>query len=103
MILTEVTITICNSNEQMAIIKMPDGESLPESVSCEICSKAITLRMATVGMRAIDGKQTFACNGHFWDGGKLIRGWADFVFNQWRSQNKEVHASYLSDAGLMYE
>ncbi len=66
----------------MSIVDCPADMSLEQEILCAVCECQRPLKEMTVGLRGPDGKQAFACDGHFWDGGNLYSAWAGFIVNQ---------------------
>lgn len=80
----------------MAITAWPDDISLGQAVQCAVCRQELLLKDAAAGALYADGRQAFACNSHFWDSPKLIRGWAEFVDEQYRLfRKRNIAATYL--------
>lgn len=87
----------------MAVTAWPEDFSLGQAVPCAVCHQKLLLKDAAAGALYTDGRQAFACNSHFWDIPKLIRGWAEFAEAQYRLFRKQdIAATYLpkGDGGL---
>jgi hypothetical protein len=69
----------------MAIISVPAGMGIADTVFCTICGEQIALELATAGFRDANDEQAFACNEHFRSGGQYIIGWVDFVASERRA------------------
>ena len=79
----------------MAIVSVPTGMGIADTVFCIVCEHNIALGEATAGFRDANNAQAFACNEHFRSSGQYIMGWVDFV----ASERKAVIYSeaYISD------
>ncbi len=63
----------------MSVIKFPYNKPKPERIICALCGRPITLADATIGPLNAKGEVTLLCNGHLWDGLKLINDLADYL------------------------
>jgi hypothetical protein len=63
----------------MGIIKFPYNQQLPELIDCELCSRKIPPDMATLGPINAKGGVAIMCNGHLWEGLRLIDKYADYI------------------------
>lgn len=66
----------------MPIIQFPKDLAKQEYVTCALCKQTIGLAKATAGLFDADGAQVFACNEHFWEGGRFIIAWIDFASHE---------------------
>ena len=66
----------------MAIVSWPQDASLPQLLQCVICNENRSPSEVSAGLCDANGRQAFACNGHFRLGTQLIVGWAAFASQQ---------------------
>lgn len=66
----------------MAIVGWPEDVKPCEVVTCVVCKQARPISDVMAGLQDDEGVQAFACNGHFWNSARFIRGWADFIADQ---------------------
>lgn len=66
----------------MAIIQLRENKQLPETLACIICARRVSNTEAVAGLLDAEGRQHFACNGHFWNPHQFIAGWADFMAHE---------------------
>jgi hypothetical protein len=84
----------------MAIIKKPEDVIIGTTgVTCAICGDQRPLLEVTAGLHDLNGRQAFACNEHFWDGGTLYIGWTAFITRQrWLALETDMVNAEGSDA-----
>jgi hypothetical protein len=68
----------------MSVTSFPYNKPIPKEIECVLCRRKILPSDATIGPLSASGELSLLCNGHLWDGRKLIDDLADYMAGERR-------------------
>lgn len=80
------------------IVQIPKDIEQKDTLICVLCGKPVSLENGTIGPTSVEGRVAIFCNGHLWDGPKLIVMLADYLAEQ-RRKFLRGHVSNIGNQG----